>query len=185
MSARPADHTEENSAWLAGLLDHLERCGPQGLEALRYIRQRQTRVTVHAQPTGARWTLRGGIQVHPQYAGLKPDDPYTLSLVIHEVRHLQQGPLTALSVYGELEAWQLQFAFMKSQTGRCNDDPRRNGLLEQLLALPLSMERGTLAQARTLMQEYAGKRYRIDLLPLFPLPNEILYWLIGKWRSPS
>jgi 23S rRNA G2069 N7-methylase RlmK/C1962 C5-methylase RlmI len=28
-----------------------------------------------------------------------------------------------------------------------------------------------------LMQSYAGKGYRVDLLPLFPLDKEIKYWL--------
>jgi len=27
------------------------------------------------------------------------------------------------------------------------------------------------------MQAYAGKGYRIDLLPLFPLDKEIQYWM--------
>ncbi len=29
-----------------------------------------------------------------------------LALIVHEAKHLEQGPWLALSVYGELEAWQ-------------------------------------------------------------------------------
>jgi hypothetical protein len=43
----------------------------------------------------------------PIYSYNQPlNDPRIFTLNIHEVRHLQQGFFTALSVYGELEAWQ-------------------------------------------------------------------------------
>ncbi len=155
----------------------MERFGPDAGEALGYIRERGTRVSVHDQPTGARWTVDRRIEIHPRFVQLAPDDAYAASLVIHEVRHLRQGALTALSVYGELEAWQLQFVFLKTWTGRYHDDPQRAAVLEQLMALPLGWDRVVLEEARRLMKAYAGKAYRIDLLPLYPLHREVAYFL--------
>ena len=37
-----------------------------------------------------------------------------------------------------------------------------------------------LKRARVLMQQFAGKKYRIDLYPLFPLGREIRFRLTGK-----
>lgn len=173
------DSTSE-SAWIRGLVQNMERFGPEADEALRFIRQRGTRVSVHDQPSGARWTADRRIEIHPRFAGLAPNDPYAASLVIHEVRHLRQGALTALSVYGELEAWQLQFRFLKSWTGHYHNDPHRNQVLEELMALPLGWDRIVLEEARGLMKAYAGKAYRIDLLPLYPLHREIVFFLSHK-----
>jgi hypothetical protein len=95
-----------------------------------------------------------------------------LTLLIHEVKHLQQGLFLAFSVYGELEAWQLQFRLYHQTTGK----PMHPAIAE-MLSLPLSYDRAILRRARDLMQAYAGKGYRADLLPLFPLGKEIKYWL--------
>ena len=172
--------TAAQTTWTEQLVSNLEGCGPQAADALRYIRQRGTRVSVHAQPTGARWTLDRRIEIHPRFANLTPDDPYALSLIVHEVRHLQQGFFTALSVYGELDAWQLQFELLKLWTGRYHADARKSELLQQIMALRPNGDRRVLAEARRLMQAYAGKQYRVDLLPLFPLPAEIMYWISRK-----
>src|SRR5512138_494347 len=157
------------------LLDRLDAYGDEAAEALAYLRQHRTKVSVHAQPTGARWTIRRSIELHPRYAAADADQLYAISLIIHEVRHLQQGPLTALSVYGEMDAWQLQFGFLRRLTGRYHDEPSRDQIIQQLVALPLGWDRGVLQQARELMQAFAGKRYRVDLLPLYPLPSEIRF----------
>jgi len=37
-----------------------------------------------------------------------------------------------------------------------------------------------LKQAQGLMQDFAGKGYRSDLLPLYPIGKEIRYRLFGK-----
>src|SRR5512142_3016565 len=173
----------EHSAWAGQLLNNLARFGPEAAEALHYIQQRRTRVSVHAQPTGARWTADRRIEIHPRFAQLAPDDPYALSLVVHEVRHLKQGPLVALSVYGELDAWKLQFALLNKWTGHYHLDPHKNRVLQQLMDLPLAWDRAVLEGARRLMQLYAGKQYRVDLLPLYPLPAELAYRIFRK--APS
>ena len=161
--------------WTAELLRSMEDFGPEAEAALKYIRQRRTRVGVHDQPTGARWTIDRRIEVHPRYVRPVPADPYAVSLIIHEVCHLRQGMLTALSVYGEMEAWQLQFHFLHSRLGHYHDDYRRDAAIRELMSLPLGWDRTILRKVRKLMQEYAGKRYRVDLLPLYPLPRELLF----------
>lgn len=173
------------SAWGKQLLTNLERFGPEAAETLRYIQERGTRVSVHDQPTGARWTLDRRIEIHPSFASLAPDDPYAISLIVHEVRHLQQGLFTALSVYGELDAWQLQFRLLKSWTNHYHADQYKDQVLQQLVALPLGWDRSALQEARRLMQAYAGKQYRVDLLPLYPLPAEASYRLLGAHPEDS
>jgi hypothetical protein len=168
---------EAEPAQIAQVLYNLGNCGPQGRAALDFLETHKTRLGFHTQPTGARWTLRGGIQLHPRYTRGAADDPYALSLIVHEVRHLQQGMLTALSVYGELDAWQLQFSTLKDLCGRYDLDPERGRLIAELMALPLNWDRSALQRARLLMRAFAGKRYRIDLLPLYPLPAEMLFWI--------
>ncbi len=173
----------EHSSWVNELVSGLDNFGPEGATAAAYLRGHRTRVSVHGQPTGARWTADRRIEIHPRYASLSPDDPYAVSLMIHEVRHLQQGILTALSVYGELEAWQLQFRFLKSVTGQYHADAGKNAILEDLMAQPLGWDRAMLGRIPGLMQAYAGKGYRIDLLPLYPLHREILYRTARKKPS--
>jgi hypothetical protein len=46
------------------------------------------------------------------------------------------------------------------------------------MTLPLEYDREVLRKAATLMQQYAGKGYRVDLLPLFPAGREIKYWVL-------
>jgi hypothetical protein len=45
------------------------------------------------------------------------------------------------------------------------------------MTLPLALDRVVLKRAAGLMQAYAGKGYRIDLLPLFPWKQEVQHWL--------
>jgi hypothetical protein len=78
----------------------------------------------------------------------------------------------ALSIYGELDAWQLEFRVYRTLLGK-----ELPGALNDLLALPLGWDRAVLREARRLMQVYAGKRYRADLLPLYPIHQELAYRL--------
>lgn len=131
--------------------------------------------------SAARWTPTGRILFNsclysPQ---TPPDDPFVLCTAVHEVHHLRQGWLKALSVYGELEAWQIGFCFYHEITSK-PIDPR----LAELLSLPVIYDRAVLRRARLLMQNYAGKGYRIDLFPLFPLNHEIA-WHLGRRQFGS
>lgn len=48
------------------------------------------------------------------------------------------------------------------------------------MSLPLGWDRNVLRRAVQLMQDYAGKGYRADLLPYYPLGKEIAYRLFRK-----
>ena len=126
---------------------------------------------------GAFWTLERKFFLnsvhHTQESVL--ENPRAWTLFVHEVRHLQQGAFTALSIYGELDAWQVEFNLYKRLTGKT-----LHAVLEELLSLPLNMDRGNLRHARKLMMQYAGKEYGANFLPLYPLHQEIKYWVTRR-----
>ncbi len=168
------------SVWLGQLLANLDRCGSEGQAALKYLRDHRIKVSFHDQPTAARWTLDRRLELHPRYADEAPNAAYPLSLIIHEVKHLRQGFFIALSVYGELEAWRLQFSFLASFTGSYHPNLKSNEIIQELISLPLNGNREALRRARQLMQAYTGKQYRVDLLPLYPLPKELMFILTRR-----
>lgn len=155
----------DDDSRLERLLARLDETGPAGRAAHDFLQTRRVNVRLRSQPTGARWTIFGSIDLEPSQLA---NEAYALSLIIHEIRHLKQGLLGALSVRGELEAWQEQFAFLKSQIGRYSNDPRKNIIIESLMRLSID-SRADLVHARALMREYAGPKYRIHWLPLYPL----------------
>lgn len=112
------------------------------------------------------WTLWGSIILNKdQYPNEETSlDAWWISVICHEVCHLRQGPLTAFSVYGELEAWQVGFGIYQSLT-KSQPSP----LISRLLQLPLGYDLSILREARALMRQHAGPKYRIDLYPLLPL----------------
>jgi hypothetical protein len=90
----------DDISWLDKLIARLDETGPEGRAARDFLRARRVRVGLRPQPTGARWTVLGHIELNPSQLA---DEAYALSLIVHEVRHLKQGILGALSVRGELE----------------------------------------------------------------------------------
>jgi hypothetical protein len=166
----------ERSTWVRSVLEHLSCAGEVGRATAEFITSRNVPIGFLKQSphTGAMWFINGGIYLNPRRFGPEtpPDHPRVLSLIVHEARHLQQGFFTALSVYGELDAWQLDFNFQKSLTGEYP-----NAAIAELCTLPLSFDRDVLKRAARLMQAHAGKAYRVNWLPLFPLSREIKYWL--------
>ena len=165
-------------AWHNSLLDELAKTGEAGSQTVDYLRAHHTGISFRKRgpSVGALWTPWRSIQLNTLYLNHENlNEPRLLSLIVHETRHLQQGIFTALSVYGELDAWQVDFNFQKSLTGEYP-----HALVAEICALPLDLDRTVLKKAQTLMQAYAGKGYRIDLLPLYPLPREICYWLAGR-----
>lgn len=131
------------------------------------------------QSTSAIWAFgsRVFLNSHIFPVGIDLKDPRLLSTIAHEIRHLQQGPIVAFSVYGELDAWQLGFQLYYSKVNQAMPT-----VLSDLLALPLVLDRSVLKTARKLMLTYAGRKYRIDLYPLFPITKEIGY-LLGFDKS--
>jgi hypothetical protein len=169
----------EHTVWKDNLLEAVSQVGEEGIAAVNFLRARGTKIGFKlVRPSvGAFWTVFGNIRLNSKYYTYDTplDDLRIKTLVIHETRHLQQGILTALSVYGELDAWQLEFRIYHRVK---NKYP--HPAIAELMTLPLEYNREVLKKAATLMQAYAGKGYRIDLLPLFPLGREIRYWIFRR-----
>ena len=165
--------------WKQNLLLALDALGQEGQAAANYVRGHRTCIGFRQvrKNIGAFWTIFGNINLNTRHYTLETDpaDPRVTTLLIHEVRHLRQGLVTALSVYGELEAWQLQFRLYHSMT-----NIKMPRAIEEMTSLPLNWDRVVLRRASELMQEYAGKGYRADLLPLYPLGKEIFYQLFRR-----
>jgi hypothetical protein len=92
-------------------------------------------------------------------------DAWSISLIAHEAKHYEQGLFVALSVYGELEAWQLQMRVLRDLKA-----PPTHPALLAIEKLQLSHDPKVLREAARLMKE-ASPGYRIDLLPLNPILN--------------
>ena len=167
------------TSWQSALLHQLDLSGPQAQSAAGFIRGRGLKVGFRkASPAvGALWYTDGNIYLNSLlYSPDTPlDNPRLLCLVVHEALHLRQGIPTALSIYGELEAWQVDFRLYDQLTGISP-----YGVLAQILALPLSYDRGILMQARKLMRAFGGKGYRADLLPLYPWGKEMAWWFTRR-----
>ncbi len=166
----------EKVTWKKKLLSQLENLGAEGQAAAEFLHTHKTYIGFWRvrKNVGAFWTFLGTVHLNSFYYSINTevDNIGMLTLLIHEVKHLQQGIFLAFSVYGELEAWQLQFRLYHQLTRR----PMHPAIAE-MLSLPLAYDRVILRHARDLMQAYAGKGYRADLLPLYPLGGEIKYWL--------
>jgi hypothetical protein len=166
----------EHTIWMENLLEAVAQIGQEGRAAADLVRARGTKIGFkQARPSiGAFWTVFGNIHLNSRYYTYETslDDVRIKTLIIHEARHLQQGMLTALSVYGELDAWQLEFGIYHRICGKYP-----HPAIAELASLPLEFDRSILKKAAHLMQAYAGKGYRVDLLPLFPWDREVRYWL--------
>ncbi|HEY9649823.1 MAG TPA: hypothetical protein V6C95_04110 [Coleofasciculaceae cyanobacterium] len=164
-----------HSAWIENLLGAVTLMGEEGRSAVDFLRKRRTKIGFRRARSniGAQWTVFGNIRLNSHYYSYEtPLDSLRIkTLIIHEARHLQQGMVTALSVYGELDAWQLEFGIYYRVKGEYP-----HPAVAELMSLPFGYDRAVLKKASQLMQRYAGKGYRIDLLPLFPLDKEIKYW---------
>lgn len=169
----------EHQVWKENLLDAVTQIGEEGRTAVEFLRARGTRIGFKkVRPNvGAFWTVFGNIHLNSRYYTYETpfDELRIKTLIIHEARHLQQGLMTALSVYGELDAWQLEFGIYHRIKGNYP-----HAAIAELMKLPLGYDRTILKKAVHLMQAYAGKGYRADLLPLFPLPREIRFWITRR-----
>ncbi len=163
-----------NNVWKESLLNKLTEKGDLGKESAEYIRQNKVSLKFkrYSESTGARWFLFQQITLNTHYYSMETDldEPKLLSLLVHEVHHLKQGTLTAFSVYGELDAWQVEYRFYKEIHA-----VKLHPALEEILRLPLNYDRNNLRHAAKLMQDAAGKGYRIDLYPLYPIFDEVMF----------
>ena len=169
----------EKIIWKEKVLKQLAALGDEGRAAAEYLRAHRTHIGfwMVRKHVGAFWTVLGTVHFNAAHYTIKTEAENIgmLTLLIHEVKHLQQGWFRAFSIHGELEAWQLQFRLYHRLTGR-----PLHPVIAEMLFLPLTYDREILRRARDLMQAYAGKGYRADLLPLYPLGEEIKYWLKMK-----
>ena len=166
----------EHTVWVDNLLNAIAEVGEEGQATVNFLRARRTKIgfKLVRSNVAAFWTVFGNIRLNSHHYNYDTslNDLRIKTLIIHEVRHLQQGIFKALSVYGELEAWQLEFRIYHRIKGKSP-----HAAIAELMNLPLEYNRDVLKKAAKLMQNYAGKGYRIDLLPLYPLGREINYWL--------
>ncbi len=174
----------EHHIWAENLLQAVDQLGDEGRSAVEYVRIHKTRIGFkRVRPSvGAYWTPFGNINLNSRYYTYETplDDLRIKTLIIHEARHLQQGIMTALSVYGELDAWQLEFGIYYRIKGTYP-----HPIIAELMTLPLGYDRAVLKKAAQLMQAYAGKGYRADLLPLYPWDKEIKYWIMRRQPQSS
>ena len=169
----------QNSEWLEKYFEKVAQSSAEGRDAVEYVRARKIKVGMRRarKSVGAFWTFPGNFflnSIHYTQESIL-ENPRAWTLFVHEVRHLQQGILTSLSIYGELDAWQIEFKLYKKLTGK----PLPT-VLEELTSLPLTMDRNILQHARKLMTQYAGKGYLANLLPLYPIHKEIKYWVTRR-----
>ncbi|MFN2215886.1 MAG: hypothetical protein ACK2TS_03010 [Anaerolineales bacterium] len=164
------------------VLKELGKRGELSQQDLDYFARNKVRIGFSRQKySGARWTLFKKILLNANSysTSTDPSDPGLLSLVVHEVHHMQQGLFTAMSVYGELDAWQVGFRFYQQQTER-----KLKGPLVELLAIPLTWERQNLIKAKELMKDYSPG-YRIDWYPIYPIHHEIIWKLTHRQPGES
>ncbi|MCE7859763.1 MAG: hypothetical protein DYG86_08245 [Chloroflexi bacterium CFX2] len=165
--------------WLERYFQKVSESSDEGAEAVRFVRENRIRVGMKRarKSVGAFWTLGKSFYLNKAHYTMESalDNPRAITLFVHEVRHLQQGILTAMSIYGELDAWQYEFRLYKKLTGKTLKPE-----LEELISLPLSYERATLRRAQRLMTKYAGFWYLAWMLPLYPIHKEIGFLFMRK-----
>jgi len=168
-----------DSEWLDAYFQKVSKCSEEGAAAVRFVRKNQVRVGLRRarKSVGAFWWWGKSFYLNKVHYTRESalENPRALTLFVHEVRHLQQGALTAISIYGELDAWQVEFRLYKKMMGRTLKPE-----LEELLGLPLSSDRAVLKRARQLMHQHAGFWYGAWILPLYPIHKEIVYWVTRK-----
>ena len=168
-----------HSEWLERYFEKVASSSEEGAEAVRFVREKKTRVGMKRarRSVGAFWTLGKSFYLNKLHYTMEAalENPKAVTLFVHEVRHLQQGVLTALSIYGELDAWQHEYRLYKKLTGKILKPE-----LEELLTLSPGADRTALKQAQQLMTKSAGFWYLAWLLPLYPVHKEILFWVTRK-----
>ncbi len=169
----------DQSAWHEQFLEKVAQSSAEGGQAAEYVRAHGIKIGIKRarKSVGAFWALNHGLYLNSLHYTRESalENPRAWTLIVHEVRHLQQGPLTALSIYGELDAWQCEFRVYKQITGG-----QLHAILEELLSIPLGYDRDHLRYARDLMVRFAGKGYGANFLPLYPINRGIRYWLTGR-----
>jgi len=158
--------------WRLKVLCNLLNAGPTCGHGAMYIMNNNVQFGFTDQNTGASWTFDGNINLSAQSYSLNtsPAHVYMLSLIVHEARHLEQGRLLALSVLGELDAWQIQYDALV-ELGESHPENRlTNADLIRMLPSPSAgpVSDADLMAAGELMIQSQGWGYLVWLLPLRP-----------------
>ena len=175
----------DEKVWFEQAVAALANSGPTGQASAEYIRRHRIPLGFTSQRnSGASWfdwrKLRRGVFLRTTYANRQPDDPWPYALIAHEAKHLEQGIMGALSVRGELIAWQLQYDVLEESSTA----PFPRHVWQELRALAPDV-RADLKRARLLMKQIAGEGYRIDWLPLWPLLAEVAHRLKTLGQQPG
>lgn len=146
----------------------LAGAGPTCQHAAQVILRKGTRIGFAEQSrSGAKWTLKGEIQLAPGIYSFREVDARLLGAVVHEATHLEQGLFLRLSVQGEVRGWAAEFRareeLEKAGFGPAISDPHWRNIAD----LPVSLTDRQLRYARSEMLAY-DPRYLIWLLPLRP-----------------
>ncbi len=166
---------KNRDSWQTQIVQNLSSGGINSQWAAQYLVQNGVQIRFRSQRySGAMWWLDGNIYLDADTYSetTSPDDPFMLALIAHETKHLAQGPIVALSVYGELEAWQFHHTVYKELAG---PDISLGPAWDALSALPLDNNRKNLMEASKLMSR-ASPGYRSGYLPLYPVHAEFAYW---------
>ena len=93
-------------------LENLLNAGDEGLHVVDYVLQNNVSIGFHWHLyAGAYWDDEdNALYLNMDQNTTRPDDPFVLNLIAHEVTHLEQGSTWALTKAGELEAWKAGFA---------------------------------------------------------------------------
>ncbi len=171
------------------LLIELINSGELGRATAEYIVQEEVRLGYLSQPeSGAGWTFSGNLSFPPN---TDLTTPRTIVLSEHEILHISaQGLLTRFSVYGELQAWQLEYLAYYQMTGKYYGEQETpffgiddEGVSQESKWKELSQlspdSRVDLERAQILMKEIAPT-YRSNVLPLEPVHKEIWHYL---WKG--
>lgn len=165
--------------WLEKYFEKVANSSEEGQAAVMFVKQNQIKVGMKRarKSVGAFWQFGQKFYLNTFYYSMESslENPRAWTLFVHEVHHLKQGFKTAISVYGELDAWQVEFRLYKKLIGKTLKPE-----LEELLTLPLNFDRNNLRHARKLMTKFAGFWYGAWILPLYPIDKEVKYWFTRK-----
>lgn len=165
--------------WLEQYFEKVANSSDEGQAAVMFVKQNQVKVGMKRarKSVGAFWTLTRKFYLNSFHYSMESalENPRAWTLFVHEVHHLKQGVVTATSVYGELDAWQVEFRLLKKLTAQTFKPE-----LEELLTLPLNFDRDNLHRARMLMTKFAGFWYGAWILPLYPIDKEIKFLFTRK-----
>jgi len=154
--------------WQETIVARLMDGGPTCQHAARVILDRKPRIGFARQSrSGARWTLKGDIQMAPNAYSCGEVSARLLGAIVHETTHLEQGLLLRLSVEGEVQGWTAEFKAREELEGAGLGPGIADRHWQNIASLPASPTDRQLRYARSEMLACAP-RYLIWLLPLRP-----------------